>query len=68
MQLIKFYDYINIQILLLKISIKSSSYVQHTVGKYARYFGIMGGHGDFPFNLLVKMSVELGYVFLSLRL
>jgi hypothetical protein len=28
----------------------------------------MGGHGNFQFNLIVKLSVELGYVFLSLRL
>jgi hypothetical protein len=28
----------------------------------------MGGHGNFAFNLVVKLSVELGYVFLSLRL
>jgi hypothetical protein len=31
-------------------------------------FGIMGGHGNFAFNLIVKLSVELGYVFPSLRL
>jgi hypothetical protein len=31
-------------------------------------FGIMEGHGNFAFNLVVKLSVELGYVFLSLRL
>jgi hypothetical protein len=30
--------------------------------------GIMGRHGNFAFNLIVKLSVELGYVFLSLRL
>jgi hypothetical protein len=29
---------------------------------------IMEGHGNFAFNLVVKMYVELGYVFLSLRL
>jgi hypothetical protein len=29
---------------------------------------IMEGHGNFAFNLVVKMSVELGYVFPSLRL
>jgi hypothetical protein len=23
----------------------------------------MGGHGNFAFNLVVKLSVELGYVF-----
>jgi hypothetical protein len=28
----------------------------------------MGGNGNFAFNLVVKVSVELGYVFLSLRL
>jgi hypothetical protein len=32
----------------------------------SRCFGI--GHGNFAFNLVVKLSVELGYVFLSLRL
>jgi hypothetical protein len=26
-------------------------------------FGTMGGHGDFAFNLVVKLSVELGYLF-----
>jgi hypothetical protein len=31
-------------------------------------FGIMGDHGNFAFNLVVKLSLELGYVFLSLRL
>jgi hypothetical protein len=31
-------------------------------------FGIMGGHGNFAFNLVVKLSVELGYVFLIFRL
>jgi hypothetical protein len=25
----------------------------------------MGGHGNFAFNLVIKLSVELGYVFLS---
>ncbi|CAH1366484.1 unnamed protein product [Tenebrio molitor] len=29
-------------------------------------FGIMGGHGNFAFNLVVKLFVELGYVFLIL--
>jgi hypothetical protein len=28
----------------------------------------MRGHGNFAFNLIVKLSVELGYVFLILRL
>jgi hypothetical protein len=31
----------------------------------SRYFDIMGGHGNFAFNLVVKLSVELGHVFLS---
>jgi hypothetical protein len=35
---------------------------------YSRCFGIMGGYGNFAFNLVVKLSVELGYVFLNLRL
>jgi hypothetical protein len=35
---------------------------------HSRCFGIMGRHGNFAFNLIVKLSVELGYVFLSLRL
>jgi hypothetical protein len=35
---------------------------------YLRCFGIMGGHGNLAFNLVVKLSVELGYVFLSLTL
>jgi hypothetical protein len=35
---------------------------------HSRCFGIMGGHGNFAFNLVEKLSVELGYVFLSLRL
>jgi hypothetical protein len=29
---------------------------------------IMGGRGHFAFNLVVKLPVKLGYVFLSLRL
>jgi hypothetical protein len=36
--------------------------------KHSRHFGIMEGHGNFAFNLVVKLSVELGYSFLSLRL
>jgi hypothetical protein len=28
----------------------------------------MEGHGKFAFNLVIKLSIELGYVFLSLRL
>jgi hypothetical protein len=35
---------------------------------HSRCFCIMGGHGKFAFNLLVKLSVELGYVFVNLRL
>jgi hypothetical protein len=35
---------------------------------HARCFGIMGGHGKFAFNMVVKLSVELDYVVLSLRL
>jgi hypothetical protein len=34
----------------------------------SRCFAIMRDHGNFAFNLVVKLSVELGYVFLSLRL
>jgi hypothetical protein len=34
---------------------------------HSRCFGIMGGHGNFAFNL-VGSKAELGYVFLSLRL
>jgi hypothetical protein len=33
-----------------------------------RCFDIMGGHGKFAFNLVVKLSVQLSYVFLNLRL
>jgi hypoxanthine-guanine phosphoribosyltransferase len=36
--------------------------------KHAVCFGIMGGQVNFAFHLVVKLSVELGYVFLSLRL
>jgi hypothetical protein len=35
---------------------------------HSRCFGIMGGHRNFTFNLAVKVSVELGYTFRSLRL
>jgi hypothetical protein len=35
---------------------------------YSRCFDIMGGHENFAFNLIIKLSVELGYVFLSLGL
>jgi hypothetical protein len=35
---------------------------------HSRCFGLMGGHGNFAFNLVVKLSVGLGHVFLSLRL
>jgi hypothetical protein len=30
---------------------------------HSRCFGIIGDHGNFAFNLVVKLSVELGYVF-----
>jgi hypothetical protein len=33
------------------------------ISRYSRCFGIMGGHGKFAFNSVVKLSVELGYVF-----
>jgi hypothetical protein len=29
---------------------------------HSRCFGIMGGHGNFALNLVVKLSVALGYV------
>jgi hypothetical protein len=35
---------------------------------HSRCFGIRGGHGKSAFKLAVKLSVELGYVFLNLRL
>jgi hypothetical protein len=35
---------------------------------HSRCFGIRGGHGKSAFKLAVKLSVESGYVFLSLRL
>jgi hypothetical protein len=35
---------------------------------HSRCFDIMGGHGNFAFNLVLKLSVELGYVFLSFKL
>jgi hypothetical protein len=35
---------------------------------HSRCFGIRGGHGKSAFKLAVNLSVELGYVFLSLRL
>jgi hypothetical protein len=45
-------------------------YFLHSLGKmHSRCFGIMGGHGNLAFtNLVVRLSVELGYVFLSLKL
>jgi hypothetical protein len=35
---------------------------------HSRCFGIRGGYGKSAFKLAVKLSVELGYFFLSLRL
>jgi hypothetical protein len=35
---------------------------------HSHCFGIMGGRGNFAFNLVVKLSVELGYIFLILSL
>jgi hypothetical protein len=35
---------------------------------HSRCFGIRGGHGKSAFKLAVKLPVELGYVFLRLRL
>jgi hypothetical protein len=43
--------------------LKKFNYICHS-----RCFGIRGGHGKSAFKLAVKLSVELGYVFLSLRL
>jgi hypothetical protein len=34
---------------------------------HSRCFGILGAHGNVAFYLVIKLSVELGYVFLSLR-
>jgi hypothetical protein len=39
----------------------------HTAICHSRCFGIRGGQKS-AFKLAVKLSVELGYVFLSLRL
>jgi hypothetical protein len=33
-----------------------------------KWFGIIRGNGNFAFNLIVKASVELDNVFVSLRL
>jgi hypothetical protein len=44
------------------------NFVQMAFIVISRCFGIMRGHGNFAFNLVVKLSVELDYVFLSLRL
>jgi hypothetical protein len=30
---------------------------------HLRCFGIIEGHENFAFNLVVKLSVELGYIF-----
>jgi hypothetical protein len=35
---------------------------------HSHCFARLRGHGNFAFHLVVKLSVELGYVFLSLRL
>jgi hypothetical protein len=46
----------------------SSIYSRYINIYHSRCFGIRGGHGKSAFKLAVKLSVELGYVFLSLRL
>jgi hypothetical protein len=38
------------------------------VKMHSRCFVIKANHGNFAFNLVEKLSIELGYVFLSLRL
>jgi hypothetical protein len=35
---------------------------------HSHCFGIMGDRGNLVFHLVVKLSVELGFVFISLRL
>jgi hypothetical protein len=53
--------------ILLKIFYKiSTTFFIHIC--HSRCFGIRGGHGKSAFKLAVKLSVELGYVFLSMRL
>jgi hypothetical protein len=44
------------------------SRINHSAICHSRCFGIRGGHGKSAFKLAVKLSVELGYVFLNLRL
>jgi hypothetical protein len=41
---------------------------QNNCKMHSRCFGIKEGHENFVFNLVAKLSVELGYSFLSLRL
>jgi hypothetical protein len=43
-------------------------FVEYVPICHSRCFGIRGGHGKSAFKLAVKLSVELGYFFLSLRL
>jgi hypothetical protein len=50
------------------ICIQRKLNLNFTKGEKIRCFGIMGSHVKFAFHLVVKLSVELGYIFLSLRL
>jgi hypothetical protein len=46
----------------------SVDHVLQAIKIHSRCFGIMRSHGNFAFNLVVKLFVELDYVFLSLKL
>jgi hypothetical protein len=61
--LLFYFEFCNCQVLMLMTDKRQRMFICHS-----RCFGIRGGHGKSAFKLAVKLSVELGYFFLSLRL
>jgi hypothetical protein len=44
----------------LKTHSSCKFYLKHVYKIHSRCFGIVGGHGNFAFNFIVKLSVKLG--------
>jgi hypothetical protein len=53
---------------ILRKNVPSSNFLKLISKMHSCCFSIMGSHENFEFHLVVKLSVDLGYIFLSLRL
>jgi hypothetical protein len=53
---------------ILRKNVPSSNFLKLISKMHSCCFSIMGSHENFEFHLVVKLSVDLGYTFLSLRL